>query len=77
MRATSGPLRKRHPWELRDVTVDDDELTTRVRAALSAGCEARADQIDSGFTADLALDSDGLVIDYPPHWTRSGNRSRD
>jgi len=44
MRATSGPLRKRHPWELRDVTVDDDELTTRVRAALSAGCEARADQ---------------------------------
>jgi hypothetical protein len=29
---------------LRDVTVDDDELTTSVRAALSAGCEARADQ---------------------------------
>jgi uncharacterized protein len=28
--------------------------------------------VDSGFTAELDLDRDGLVIDYPPYWKRRG-----
>jgi hypothetical protein len=28
--------------------------------------------IDSGFTAELSVDADGFVIDYPPYWQRRG-----
>ena len=50
---------------------------TRLDTDAGAARQVRYRSVDSGFTADLALDSDGLVIDYPPHWTRIGNRSRD
>jgi uncharacterized protein len=39
--------------------------------------KVRYRSVDSGFTADLMLDSDGLVIDYPPHWKRHDGAHRN
>jgi uncharacterized protein len=39
-------------------------------APLAGNDVYRYESIDSGFWADLSVDRDGLVIDYPPIWRR-------
>ena len=39
-------------------------------APLAGNDVYRYESIDSGFCADLSVDSEGLVIDYPPIWRR-------
>jgi len=41
---------------------------TRLVDDASAQRRFRYHAIESGFTADLTVDDDGLVLDYPPYW---------
>ena len=32
---------------------------------------------ESGFTADLTIDDDGMVLDYPPYWRQIPREEHD
>jgi hypothetical protein len=48
-----------------------DQRYTRLDAGGPLAGRYRYESLDSGFTADLVVDGDGLVVDYPAIWRRA------
>jgi hypothetical protein len=52
-----------------------EQRYTRLEHADRAAQRFRYESLSSGFTAELCVDADGLVLDYPPSWRRIAIRS--
>ncbi len=55
-----------------DLTVRPMRQRYTFLARTDAGGTWRYEGLESGFRADVTVDGDGLVVDYPPIWRRVG-----